>query len=155
MQDATLSLSSFSSSSSSLQPHHAAFVTGLAHDASSILSVRLLDTGFAGDVSGVLRVSVGGGSGMDIGRGKVKRRMGNAWQEDGGENDRYNEDDDNSDDGDDNDEDGELSSDDDDDDDDMAYMEDRERRGSDAGPARTGSEMLYFVGAGGDVKVFN
>ena len=151
MQDATLSSSSLSSSSSSLQPHHAAFVTGLAHYASSILSVRLLDTGFAGDVSGVLRVSVGGGSGVDIGSGKVKRRTGNAWREDGDENDNNN----NNNNDDDNDEDEESSSDDYDDDDDMAYMEDRERSGSDAGPARTGNEMLYFVGAGGDVKVFN
>jgi len=42
-----------------LDTAHAALVTGMAHMADTIVSLRLLDTGVAGDVSGVLR-AVGG-----------------------------------------------------------------------------------------------
>ncbi|OTB07295.1 hypothetical protein M426DRAFT_317980 [Hypoxylon sp. CI-4A] len=43
-----------------LEKEHAAFVTSLAHDAHLVLSLRMLDTGTARDVSGVLRVTQGG-----------------------------------------------------------------------------------------------
>ncbi len=48
----------------------------LAHQARVILSVRGLDTGVARDVSGVLRVSRGGGygGGEDDGEGEVEER---------------------------------------------------------------------------------
>lgn len=42
-----------------LERDHAAFVTGLAHQARLVMSVRLLSTGVAKDVSGVLRVTRG------------------------------------------------------------------------------------------------
>ena len=105
----------------SIQSHHAALVTGLAHHASSILSVRLLDTGFAGDVSGVLRVGVGGGVGAD-------RRKNNK--------DIHQEDDESM---------YDNAADD--------YEDDEEE--IESGLTNTGKEMLYFIGAGGDVKVFN
>ena len=44
-----------------LEISHTAFVMSLAHQARSIMSVRGLDTGVAKDISGVLRVSKGGG----------------------------------------------------------------------------------------------
>lgn len=44
---------------------HAAFVVGLAHQASAVVQLRMLDTGWAGDVSGVLRVSRGAGMGNE------------------------------------------------------------------------------------------
>jgi len=50
---------------SSLDERHAAFVTSLAHQASVVMSLRQLDTGWATDVSGVLRISAGGGSTVD------------------------------------------------------------------------------------------
>lgn len=39
-----------------------AFVVGVAHQARLVLGVRRLGTGWAGDVSGVVRVTRGGGS---------------------------------------------------------------------------------------------
>ncbi|KAL3420057.1 hypothetical protein PVAG01_08556 [Phlyctema vagabunda] len=42
-----------------LERNHAAFVIGLAHRAEYIMSLRLLDTGTARDVSGVLRITKG------------------------------------------------------------------------------------------------
>ncbi|MCJ1407434.1 hypothetical protein MMC19_001505 [Ptychographa xylographoides] len=48
------------STSTPLESNHAAFVTGLAHEARLILSVRNLNTGIAKDVSGVIRVTRGG-----------------------------------------------------------------------------------------------
>lgn len=42
-----------------LEANHAAFVVGLAHAAAYVLSLRLLDSGFAADVSGVLRITKG------------------------------------------------------------------------------------------------
>lgn len=47
---------------------HAAFVTGLAHLARFTIGLRLLDTGAARDVSGVLRVT----RGADEGEGEVE-----------------------------------------------------------------------------------
>ena len=43
-----------------LEVEHAAFVTGLIYQAYLVMSTRLLSTGGARDVSGVLRVSRGG-----------------------------------------------------------------------------------------------
>ncbi|KAL0938016.1 uncharacterized protein CTRU02_207747 [Colletotrichum truncatum] len=45
-----------------LEKEHAAFVLGLAHAAETVISLRLLDTGTANDVSGVLRITAGGNS---------------------------------------------------------------------------------------------
>jgi elongator complex protein 6 len=42
-----------------LEKDHAALVLNLSHEADFIMSLRLLDTGTARDVSGVLRVTVG------------------------------------------------------------------------------------------------
>jgi elongator complex protein 6 len=42
-----------------LEHNHASYVLGLAHDASTMINLRLLDTGFAKDVSGVMRISKG------------------------------------------------------------------------------------------------
>jgi elongator complex protein 6 len=43
-----------------LERDHAAFALGLAHEAATVLALRLLDTGTARDVSGVVRVNGGG-----------------------------------------------------------------------------------------------
>ncbi|KAL7621254.1 hypothetical protein AAE478_008571 [Parahypoxylon ruwenzoriense] len=51
-----------SSQTTSLEKHHAAFAVSLAHDANLVISLRKLDTGTARDVSGVLRVTSGGGN---------------------------------------------------------------------------------------------
>ncbi|CAD6447700.1 2eb11d56-2da5-427e-9962-999d1988cee7 [Sclerotinia trifoliorum] len=53
-------LSSSSSSQTPLETNSSSFATSLAHEASLILSTRLLDTGAARDVSGVLRITAGG-----------------------------------------------------------------------------------------------
>lgn len=50
-----------SSQATSLEKDHAALGISLAHDAHLIISLRMLDTGAARDVSGVLRVTPGGG----------------------------------------------------------------------------------------------
>lgn len=42
-----------------LEVNHAAFLLGIAHQADLTMSLRLLDSGVARDVSGVLRVTVG------------------------------------------------------------------------------------------------
>ncbi|KAJ5800936.1 uncharacterized protein N7518_003004 [Penicillium psychrosexuale] len=47
-----------------LETEHAALVIGLAHRAQSVMQLRTLDTGAAKDVSGVLRISRGGGVSM-------------------------------------------------------------------------------------------
>lgn len=44
-----------------LETNHTSFVLSVAHQARSILGVRLLDTGTARDVSGVVRITGGGG----------------------------------------------------------------------------------------------
>lgn len=43
-----------------LEKEHAALVLSLAHEAEAVLSLRLLDTGAAKDVSGVVRITRGG-----------------------------------------------------------------------------------------------
>ncbi|KAI0602522.1 hypothetical protein F4775DRAFT_588097 [Biscogniauxia sp. FL1348] len=50
------------SQATSLEKEHAEFVLSLAHDAYLVISLRLLDTGTARDVSGVLRATPGGQS---------------------------------------------------------------------------------------------
>ena len=47
------------SPSTPLEINHAAFVTSLAHQARFVMSLRLLSTGAAKDVSGVLRITIG------------------------------------------------------------------------------------------------
>lgn len=44
-----------------LEKEHAALVLSAAHEAEMVLSLRLLDTGTAKDVSGVVRITRGGG----------------------------------------------------------------------------------------------
>jgi elongator complex protein 6 len=44
-----------------IETEHAAFAIGLAHRARSVMQLRTLETGAAKDVSGVLRISRGGG----------------------------------------------------------------------------------------------
>jgi len=43
-----------------LEKEHAAFILSLAHEAHTVMSLRLLDTGTAKDVSGVVRITGGG-----------------------------------------------------------------------------------------------
>ncbi|OKL63262.1 hypothetical protein UA08_01934 [Talaromyces atroroseus] len=66
-----------------LERHHAAFVVGLAHRASMVLQLRMLDTGAAKDVSGVMRMSKGGG-GFDADDGAVEKEVLYFVQRDGG-----------------------------------------------------------------------
>lgn len=47
--------------STNLERSHAAFALSAAHEARLVLSCRMLDTGAASDVSGVLRITGGGG----------------------------------------------------------------------------------------------
>ncbi|KAI0848235.1 hypothetical protein F5Y00DRAFT_96088 [Daldinia vernicosa] len=55
-----------SSQTTPLEKEHAAFAIALAHDANLVISLRMLDTGTARDVSGVIRVTPGGGyNGID------------------------------------------------------------------------------------------
>ncbi|KAH7057293.1 hypothetical protein B0J12DRAFT_568486 [Macrophomina phaseolina] len=54
-----------SGSHTPLESAHAAFLVGQAHVADVCLSLRLLDTGFAADVSGVLRVTRGDNEGEE------------------------------------------------------------------------------------------
>lgn len=44
-----------------LEKENAAFVMTLAHQATNVTSLRMLDTGLAKDVSGVLRITGAGG----------------------------------------------------------------------------------------------
>ncbi len=48
-----------------LETNHAAFVVNMAHLARFIMSLRMLDTGTARDVSGVMRVTRGADDGME------------------------------------------------------------------------------------------
>ena len=54
-----------SAQTTTLEKEHAAFALSLAHEAEAVLSLRVLDTGAAKDVSGVVRITRGGG---DMGR---------------------------------------------------------------------------------------
>ncbi|KAJ2895414.1 uncharacterized protein MKZ38_006600 [Zalerion maritima] len=57
--------------STSLEKLHASLALSLAHSADLVLGCRTLDTGGASDVSGVIRITPGGGRGWDSGgRGK-------------------------------------------------------------------------------------
>lgn len=49
-----------SSQTTTLEKEHAALVLSAAHEAELVLSLRLLDTGTAKDVSGVVRITRGG-----------------------------------------------------------------------------------------------
>lgn len=49
-----------SSQTTTLEKEHAALALSLAHEAEAVLSLRLLDTGTAKDVSGVVRITRGG-----------------------------------------------------------------------------------------------
>ncbi|KAL1859695.1 hypothetical protein Daus18300_009414 [Diaporthe australafricana] len=51
-----------SAQTTTLEKEHASFVLSLAHEAEAVISLRLLDTGTAKDVSGVVRITGGGGS---------------------------------------------------------------------------------------------
>ncbi|KAI1258906.1 hypothetical protein F5Y18DRAFT_323011 [Xylariaceae sp. FL1019] len=50
---------------STLEKEHASFALSLAHDAGLVMSLRMLETGVAKDVSGVMRVTSGGDEGTD------------------------------------------------------------------------------------------
>ncbi|KAI1079632.1 hypothetical protein F5B20DRAFT_158856 [Whalleya microplaca] len=63
-----------SSQTTSLEKEHAAFALSMAHDAHLVVSLRMLDTGIARDVSGVLRVTPGGGN-SDIGKEVEEREL--------------------------------------------------------------------------------
>ncbi|KAH7037644.1 uncharacterized protein B0I36DRAFT_359312 [Microdochium trichocladiopsis] len=57
-----------------LEKRHASLVLSTAHTADLVISVRLLDTGSARDVSGVLRVTAGGSGGGDAGEPEPDER---------------------------------------------------------------------------------
>jgi elongator complex protein 6 len=58
-----------------LEMEESSFVTTLAHQASSVTSLRMLDTGLAKDVSGVLRVT------MAFDTSSPDRQNGQDWNE--------------------------------------------------------------------------
>lgn len=49
-----------SAQATTLEKEHAALAVSMAHEADVVMSLRMLDTGTAKDVSGVLRVTRGG-----------------------------------------------------------------------------------------------
>ncbi|KAI6361423.1 hypothetical protein MCOR25_006516 [Pyricularia grisea] len=55
-----------------LEREHASLALSLAHEADILLALRLLDTGTANDVSGVVRITRGGGAGGGDGRRPVE-----------------------------------------------------------------------------------
>ncbi|KAI0886103.1 uncharacterized protein GGS22DRAFT_159895 [Annulohypoxylon maeteangense] len=57
-----------------LEKEHAALAISLAHDAYYVISLRMLNTGTARDVSGVVRVTSGGGN-NDIGRAVEEQEL--------------------------------------------------------------------------------
>lgn len=63
--NAPASISAASGHHTPLEAAHAAFLVGQAHVADWVLSLRLLDTGFATDVSGVLRITRGDNGGEE------------------------------------------------------------------------------------------
>ncbi|KAJ9641491.1 hypothetical protein H2199_005461 [Coniosporium tulheliwenetii] len=67
---AATSASSAISSSTPLETAHASFVISQAHLADVVMSLRLLDTGFAADVSGVLRITIGNSEDEGLGEGR-------------------------------------------------------------------------------------
>jgi len=60
-----------------LETDHSAFLLSLAHQADLIMSLRLLDSGTARDVSGVVRITVGdqASTGMDAERRLEERDL--------------------------------------------------------------------------------
>lgn len=56
-----------------LEKDHAALVLNIAHQADFTMSLRLLDTGTARDVSGVLRVTVS--DNLEQGRQDIRKRL--------------------------------------------------------------------------------
>ena len=56
-----------------LEKHHASLLLNMSHAADFVMSLRLLDTGTARDVSGVLRVTVGDST-QQAG-GDIRRRI--------------------------------------------------------------------------------
>lgn len=65
-----------SSQRTALESNHAATLLGAAHEADVVMSLRLLDSGTARDVSGVVRITAGNQTtGMDReSRGKVEEK---------------------------------------------------------------------------------
>lgn len=57
-----------------LEKTHASLVLSTAHAADLVMSTRLLDTGSAKDVSGVLRITAGGSGGGDVGEPEPDER---------------------------------------------------------------------------------
>lgn len=49
-----------SSQTTLLEKEHATFTLSVAHDAHLVMGLRMLDTGTAKDVSGVIRITAGG-----------------------------------------------------------------------------------------------
>ncbi|OAX85438.1 hypothetical protein ACJ72_00163 [Emergomyces africanus] len=64
-----------------LDREHASLVVGMAHQARMVMQLRGLDTGVARDVSGVLRISKGGGWVPETGMGQNKGRPGHTGLE--------------------------------------------------------------------------
>ena len=67
-----------------METEHAAFAIGLAHRAQLVMQLRTLDTGAARDVSGVLRISRGGGFNADADGRLEEKEMLYYIQRDGG-----------------------------------------------------------------------
>lgn len=65
-----------SASTTPLEADHALFVTSMAHQCQWLFQLRGLDTGTAEDVSGVVRVSQGGGEGSE---GKDEELVDAEW----------------------------------------------------------------------------
>lgn len=60
-----------------LEREHASFVMSLAHEAGMVISLRLLDTGTAKDVSGVMRITRGGDDyGLRVEEGELLYHVG-------------------------------------------------------------------------------
>lgn len=57
-----------------LEIDHAAFLLGIAHQADFTMALRLLDTGTARDVSGVVRITVGDSADNGDGNGPIEEK---------------------------------------------------------------------------------
>ncbi|KAF3917253.1 hypothetical protein AA313_de0201623 [Arthrobotrys entomopaga] len=72
-------------SSTLLEVSHANLVVSLGHVADAVLSIRLLDTGVAKDISGVLKVTRGAGNVVsESGNGVVEEKEMLYYEGDGG-----------------------------------------------------------------------
>ncbi|EPS26885.1 hypothetical protein PDE_01825 [Penicillium oxalicum 114-2] len=67
-----------------VETEHASFAIGLAHRARTVMQLRMLETGAARDVSGVLRISRGGGWNAEMKNGLDERELLYYIQRDGG-----------------------------------------------------------------------